>query len=256
MKLINKTILITGGATGIGFSLARVLALQNKSVIIVGRSQHKLQRAQKEISGLEFIQADISNPEQIDELFYELDKRNIVPDVLFNNAGVIEVWDILNAPLSAQVIFTKLNTNLAGPIAMTNHFIRQADIRNQNYIINITTEAAIMPVPILPLYSSSKTGLSVFTKALRIQLKGSSFIVIEIIPPAVETKMITEDLNNTKLVQPIDFAIDVIKQIEAGKLQYAPSTNAKILHFLRRVSPKTGLKIIDKMSRKQLLGKT
>jgi len=256
MKLTNKTILITGGATGIGFSLAKVLALQNNRVIIAGRSQHTLEHAQKEIPGLEFVRADISNPEQIDELFYELKKRNIVPDTLFNNAGVIEVWDVLKAPLSAQAIFNKLNTNLAGPVAMTNHFIRQADTRNQNYIINITSEAAIMPVPVLPLYSSSKAGLSVFTKALRMQLKGSSFIVVEIIPPAVETKMTTEDLNNTtKLVQPIHFAKDLIKQIEAGKLQYAPSANAKILHFLRRVSPKTGLKIIDKMSRKQLLGK-
>ncbi|HTE10204.1 MAG TPA: SDR family NAD(P)-dependent oxidoreductase [Chitinophagaceae bacterium] len=257
MKLINKTILITGGATGIGFSLAKVLALQNNRVVIVGRSQDKLEQAQKEIPDLEFIQADISNPEQIDQLFDELERRNIIPDVLFNNAGVIEVWEILKTPLSAHAIFSKLNTNMAGPIAMTNHFIRQADKKSQNYIINITTEAAIMPIPILPLYSSSKAGLSVFTKALRVQLKGSSFIVAEIVPPAVETKMTTEDLNNTtKLVLPIDFARNVIRQIEAGKLYYAPSANAKMLHFLRRVSPKTGLKIIDKMSRKQLFGKS
>jgi uncharacterized oxidoreductase len=254
MKLTNKVILITGGASGIGFALASVLSGQNK-VIIAGRSREKLEQAQKQIPGLEFIQADITQPQQIDDLFGQLKERNIVPDVLFNNAGVIEVWDIQNEHLPSQLIFDKLNTNLAGPVALTSQFIRQANTQRPNLIVNITTEAAIMPVPILPLYSASKAGLSVFTLALRAQLKKSSFTVVEIIPPAVETKMTTEDLSNTtKLVQPIDFARNMIAQIEAGRLEYAPSKNAGILRLLRRFLPRTGLQLVDKMSRKQLLG--
>lgn len=112
-----------------------------------------------------------------------------------------------------------------------------------------------MPVPILPLYSSSKAGLSVFTKSLRMQLKGSNFKVIEIIPPAVETRMTTKDLKNTtKLTKPHDFALNMIRQIRSGKLEYAPSANAIMLNLIRRFLPTAGLKLIDKISRKQLLG--
>jgi uncharacterized oxidoreductase len=254
MKLTNKTILITGGATGIGLALATALSVEN-TVIIAGRSLDRLKEAQKAVRALKIFTCDISDPSSIDQLFAKLRTQEIVLDVVFNNAGVIETWDIPNQHISSADIFTKLNTNLAGPISVSQNFIRQADHSKLNQIINITTEAAIMPVPILPLYSSSKAGLSVFTKSLRIQLKGSNFKVIEIIPPAVETRMTTEDLKNTtKLVKPQDFALNMIKQIRSGKLEYAPSGNAILLTLIRRFLPTAGLKLIDKISRKQLMG--
>ncbi len=79
--------------------------------------------------------------------------------------------------------------------------------------------------------------------------------MIEIIPPAVKTRMTTEDLKNTtKLVSPGDFVSKVIKHINAGELEYSPSGNAILLNIIRRFLPKAGLRLIDKISRKQLLG--
>jgi hypothetical protein len=67
--------------------------------------------------------------------------------------------------------------------------------------------------------------------------------------------MTTVDMKNTtKLVNPQDFAKEIVSNIEAGKLNYAPSSNAIILKFLRRFLPSYGIRIIDKVSRKQLLG--
>jgi uncharacterized oxidoreductase len=255
MQLTNKTILITGGATGIGFALARALANRNNKVIITGRRLDRLKEAQKLVPALEYYQSDVSDPASIDALFIKLKHQGLCLDVVFNNAGVLEIWDILEQTIPTADLFTKISTNLSGPIAVTQAFIRQADHRKMNYIVNITTEAAIMPVPILPLYSSSKAGLSAFTKILRIQLKDRDFAVVEIVPPAVESKMTTEDMNNsTKLVLPEVFAQQVIAKIEAGKLEFAPSSNAWSLTMIRRFLPKTGLKMIDKISRKQILG--
>jgi len=255
MKLKNKTILITGGATGIGFGFARNLAEQGNQVIITGRRIEKLQEAQKLIPGLQYFACDVSDPDAIDELFNTLKDKGIVLDVVFNNAGVLELWDIKTENMTSGELFTKINTNLSGPVAITQRFIRQAKPLNQSFIINISTEAAIMPVPILPLYSSSKAGLSVFTKCLRLQLKDTNFHVIEIVPPATKSKMTTEDMKNTtRLADPAVFSLQVIKQIEAGKLYYAPSTNAKLMAFIRRLFPKAGLRVIDALSRRQLLG--
>jgi uncharacterized oxidoreductase len=255
MHFSNRTILITGGATGIGFALAKDLASRNNTVIITGRRLEKLQEAKKMVPGLQFFQGDVSDPASIDSLFAQLKQEGIVLDTVFNNAGVLELWNILEHAIPTADLFHKIGTNLAGPIAVTQSFIRQANHKKRNYIINITTEAAIMPVPILPLYSSSKAGLSAFTKALRIQLDDSAFSVIEIVPPAVESKMTTEDMKNkTRLVRPDLFAQQVISSIEAGKLEFAPSSNARALKIMRRFFPKAGLKMINKISRKQLLG--
>ncbi|MDP9079043.1 MAG: SDR family NAD(P)-dependent oxidoreductase [Bacteroidota bacterium] len=255
MQFKNKTILITGGATGIGFGFATQLMERSNQVIITGRREDKLRAAQAKLTGLHYFACDISDPASIDNLFLKLRAEGHVLDVVINNAGVLELWDIKNDNLPSVDIFIKISTNLSGPIAVTQQFIRQANHHKDNYIVNITTEAAIMPVPLLPLYSSSKSGLSVFTKSLRVQLADTRFSVVEIVPPATESKMTTEDMKNTtKLADPIIFAGDVIKKIESGQLYYAPSTNAKLLTFIRRVFPHAGLRLVHKLSIKQLIG--
>lgn len=256
MQLRNKTILITGGATGIGFGFAQDLIEQGNRVIITGRRLDKLQEAQNALPGLLYFACDVSDPDAIDELFVKLKDEGVILDVVFNNAGVLELWDIQTQTIASKDIFTKINTNLSGPVAITQKFIRQANSDTDNYIVNISTEAAIMPIPIMPLYSSSKAGLNAFTLSLRTQLKNSKFHVVEIVPPATESKMTTVDMKNTtKLADPKTFARQVIRKIEEGKLYYAPSSNAKLLTFVRRVFPNSGLKLIDKMSRKEVLGK-
>ena len=256
MQLSNKTILITGGATGIGFGFAQNLIEKGNRVIISGRRLDKLQEAQNALPGLLYFACDVSDPDAIDELFVKLKDEGIILDVVFNNAGVLELWDIQTQTIASKDVFTKINTNLSGPIAITQKFIRQANSDTDNYIVNISTEAAIMPIPIMPLYSSSKAGLNAFTLSLRTQLKNSKFHVVEIVPQATESKMTTVDMKNTtKLADPKIFAKQVIRKIEEGKLYYAPSSNAKLLTIIRRVFPNSGLKLIDKMSRKEVLGK-
>lgn len=107
-----------------------------------------------------------------------------------------------------------------------------------------------MPVPILPLYSASKTGLSVFTQSLRVQLSNQPFVVM---PPPVESRMTMQDLRNSgPLVLAADFAAGLLKRIEAGKLYYAPGANAWQLRLIRRLAPNVGLHLVDKLSRQQL----
>lgn len=253
--LKNKTILITGGGSGIGESLTKQLSKINK-VIICGRNEDKLKKVATENDNVTYFVADVTNPLEIDGLFEQFSATGIVLDVLFNNAGVVELWDITTAKFSSAEIFSKVNTNFTGAVCIVKNFYNQANHSVENYIVNITSEVAIMPVPVLSLYSSSKSGLSVFTKSLRLQLKNSKFKVVEILPPAVETKMTTQDLNNTsKLEKPDVFAENVIKNINNGKLEYAPGSNAFQLNLIRRFFPKSGLKLIDKLSRKQLIVK-
>lgn len=247
--LTNKSILITGGGSGIGEALATLLAKDNR-VIICGRNEDKLKKVASTSKTISYYVVDISAPNQIDNLFKKIADDKIILDVLFNNAGVVEHWDIAKTKFSSQQIFDKINTNLSGAIAVTQQFISQANKSENNLIVNTTSSIAVFPFPILALYSTSKAGLSVFTKVLRQQLKGTKFSVVEILPSQVETEMPKQIGSTAKGENPIDFAKSVIKSIENGHSEYAPDFNILVLKFFNKFLPKTGLNLFDKISRK------
>lgn len=171
-------------------------------------------------------------------------------DVLFNNAGVFEQFEIETTDFSSEDIFEKININLSAPVALVQRFVRQADKSTKNYIVNITAELVLFPVPIWALYSAFKTGLSVFTKLLRQQLKGTNFQVVEILPPAIDTPMSRTLGQSRTLPSPSDFARKVIENINKNKIEYAPGANVRLLKFFSRFVPRIGLNIVDKATRK------
>lgn len=249
--LTGKTILITGGGSGIGAALARHLSKNNK-VVICGRSEDKLKQVASQSNNIRYYIADISLTSEVDNLFSRIADDNITLDVIFNNAGVVEQWDLTKKVLSSQQIFEKINTNLSGAVAATQLFMVQANKQADNLIVNITSEIAFFPVPILPLYAASKAAFSVFTKSLRQQLRRTNFRVVEILPPAVDTAMPKQLGNKGKLVNAHIFAGKIIESINNGKTEYAPGANVGILKLFNKFLPNIGLKLIDQMSRKQL----
>lgn len=252
--LKNKTIAITGGGSGIGEALALQLAPDN-NIIICGRNEEKLKVVASKNKNISYDVMDVSDCNSIERFFAGLKQKEIIISVLINNAGVVEVWDINSKTFTPEEIFKKINTNLSGAIAATQLFINQADRSVENLIINVTSEIALFPIPILPLYATAKAGLRTFTQALRVQLKNTKFKVIEILPPAVDTDM-PRQLNNTgKLMDVNRFASGIIKHIAKGKTEYAPGSNVLLFKIFSKFLPDTGLNLIDKMSRKQLLSK-
>jgi uncharacterized oxidoreductase len=251
MKLNSKTILITGGGKGIGSELALLLAQHNR-VVICGRNTESLKAMASRNKNISWYACDVSQPGQIDTLYQHLAKDAIVLDVLFNNAGVVELWDLKKTRFGSAEIFERMSTNLTGAVAMCNGFLKQANPQKENLLVNITSELALFPIPILPLYSATKAGLRVFTRALRIQLKDTRFRVVEILPPAVDTDMPRSMGNTGKMLNPTQFASDMISKIESGKLEYAPGPNVPLLKFFSRFFSNFGLNLIDKMSRKAM----
>lgn len=251
--LKNYTILITGGGSGIGAELAVQLANHNK-IIVAGRNESSLKSVAEKHPNISHYTVDVSDHSSIDGLFTTLRQKGIILNAVINNAGVAEVYELEKTKLSSSEIFQKINTNFAGAVAVTQLFIAQADRTFKNLIINITTEVAIFPVPILPLYSASKAGLSVFTQCLKVQLQKANFSVIEILPPAIDTNM-ARSLNNTNVsLKPGEFARNAIRAIEKQK-DYAPGKNVLLLKMMRSFFPRLGLRLVDTMSRKLLSAK-
>lgn len=149
-----KTILITGAATGIGESLAKLLSNNNKLILTYHQS------IPDKIPGADYYQIDITNNESIVEFFNKIKNKYSTIDVLVNNAAIC--LDKLFLESSFTEIDQQINTNLSGLIKMTYQFL--PIIREK--IINIGSECSKITYPEYSIYCATKFGVRGFTQAL------------------------------------------------------------------------------------------
>eukprot|EP01034_Spumella_vulgaris_P029545 gene29545-36612_t len=210
----KSTIVITGGATGIGLGLAKALVALGHEVIVGGRRTDKLEAAKAAVPGLKTIQVDVST--DAGRIAFHKQITTQYPDlnVLINNAGAANWLLLPNATpedwAKSQVEFA---TNLAAPIHLAILFLPHLQTKKHSLIANVSSMSAFFPAAQISMYSASKAGLHSFTQSLRFQLKNTSVQVVEIVPPSVAT-----DMNPSTDAVPVDvYAADVIRQLLEGK---------------------------------------
>ena len=248
MEINNKnTILITGGASGIGYEFAKQLNGTNR-IIIVGRNKEKLEKVKKELKNIHIFECDISNPKDIKALYetisYEFPNLNI----LINNAGLANRID-LHEETSYEKLTEEMNINFNGSVYMTSQFLPLLKKQKSAGIINVTSALAYVPFANSPIYSASKAALHSFTQSLRIQLKNTNIKVFEIAPSVTKTQMIDsfseEELKKMKIMTTKTLVNKSIKEINKGTQNIGVGeTNA--LKMLNRISPSFALKMLNK----------
>src|SRR6266508_2536356 len=123
MNLRNRTILITGGASGIGLAFALKFVELGNEVIVTGRRQAVLDEVKAKYPKLHTIQSDVANPVQIAALAARVKADFPKLDVLMNNAGIM-IHRNLTAPAADLAELTaEMNINVAGVNGMTSAFI-------------------------------------------------------------------------------------------------------------------------------------
>ena len=186
MKLSGNTILITGGATGIGFSLAGRMIKLGNTVIICGRREDKLSEAAGQLPGLQFIACDLTVAAEREKLAEWVLGKFPETNVLINNAGIQNTLD-LRLPVDAAALQEECNINLVAPVHLTSLFTDHFTKKEFAAIINISSGLAFTPIAILPVYCATKSALHTYTLSLRHQLSHTSIKVFELIPPTVDT---------------------------------------------------------------------
>jgi uncharacterized oxidoreductase len=251
MKLEGRTILITGGTSGIGFELARQLIARRNTVIITGRDQQKLKEAESALPGVQTIQSDAGKPAEIQALLQRVKAQFPACDTLINNAGVMRNLN-LNDPRSLTDVTREVDINLSGPVQMVQEFLPHLKTMPNALIVNVSSGLAYIPFPLSPVYSAAKAGLHAFTRCLRVQLKGSNVAVVELVPPQVETRLgggaFDEAMKGQK-----GMAVDVlvskaIAGIEAGKTEIRPGLS-NALYLMSRLIPSLPFGQMAKMVR-------
>jgi uncharacterized oxidoreductase len=189
MKIKGNTILITGGATGIGFALAEAFVKAGNKVIICGRRAAKLAEAKKKLPQITTKQCDLSKKDER-EAFCNWVKENY-PDlnIVINNAGVQRFIDLKKGTAKLFAGEDEIQTNLAAPFHLSAFFAPLLAKKKEAAIINVSSGLGFVPIAAMPVYCATKAGVHSFTVSLRHQLKETTVKVFEIVPPAVDTEL-------------------------------------------------------------------
>ncbi len=242
MKLQHRTILITGGTSGIGFELARQLLKRGNTVLITGRDQAKLDLARQALPAVHVFQSDVSDPAAIPLLHERLLAQFPALDTLVNNAGVMRNLDLKrNRSLDRELtdITREIEINLSGPVRMIQHFLPHLKSRQNGLIVNVTSGLAFVPLPASPVYCATKAAMHSFTQSLRAQMRGTGVSVVELAPPGVDTPLFNDFGQGMKKQKGMDvalFARKAIAGIENGKMEVRPGL-ANVLKIASRVAP-------------------
>jgi uncharacterized oxidoreductase len=253
MNIQGKTILITGGASGIGLEAAKQFLTIGAKVIITGRNQAKLDAVKKAYPAITVIQSDVANNEDAKFLFSKVKELGGI-DILYNNAAVLvppSNLGIANEKHTDGAAY-EIEVNYLGVVRLNNLFMNMLQSRKEAAIINTTSILSQAPSLLEATYSSSKTALAFYTISLREHLKimGSNIKIFELIPPLVATQMTTD--RNDKKISVEEMVKGLITGLE--KEHYTIRVgDAKLFNLINRLFPKTAYKLINPKKSYQLL---
>jgi uncharacterized oxidoreductase len=189
MNIKGNTVLITGGATGIGLALAQVMVKAGNKVIICGRREIRLNEAKEAIPAIYIHKCDVTLESDRDALLEWVNEDFGDLNILINNAGIQKKIDFTSG---AQGLFSRgdeLTTNLAAPIYMTAQFLPLLMLQKEAAVVNVSSGLGFVPIAAMPVYCATKAALHSFSVSLRHQLRETTVKVFELIPPAVETEL-------------------------------------------------------------------
>jgi len=215
MKISGNTLLITGGATGIGYAMAKSFLQAGNEVIICGRREERLLQTQKKHPDLHIKVCNVAD---------EADRRALVKwatanfrnlNILVNNAGVQRDIDFTEGIDEFLAGDSEIKINLEAPIVLSGLFIPYLTGKKEAAIINVSSGLGFVPAARMPVYSATKAGLHAFSMALRYQLKNQGIKVFEVVPPAVDTELNQEGRtkrgNFKANLEPDEFVAAVMK---------------------------------------------
>jgi uncharacterized oxidoreductase len=251
MKLENRTVLITGGTSGIGLELAKQLHQRGNRVIVTGRDQEKLDAVKRDLPGIHTFRSDVSDPCAIAALHDNVVAQFPALDTLINNAGIMRNLN-LNQDRDLNDVTREIEINLSGPVRMVQQFLPHLKAPKGALIVNVSSGLAFIPLPASPVYCAAKAALHSFTQSLRVQLDGTGVTVIELAPPAVETPLLrgefAEEMKEQKGMDVKVLARRAIAGIEAGKMEIRPGLS-NVLKTMSRIAPQFMLKQMAKMAK-------
>lgn len=247
-ELKDKKVLITGGSRGIGPVIAESLLNNGARVALAARSESALQnvsdRLSKSGSKVILVPVDLSIQSQREMLIDSVIKEFGTIDILINNAGLESEGAYVELPWTA--IKETVEVNLVAPMALTRLILPLMIMNKSGYIINIASIAAKSGAPYAAVYSGTKAGLAEWTRALRLEHKGTGIRFSTIFPGYVrEVGMFARFGKKSPWIigscSPNQVAQAVINAIQKGKIEkIVNDIPLRYSFIINELSPKLG----------------
>lgn len=238
MRLQGRTVLITGGTSGIGFALAAQLLKRENTVLITGRTEERLAAARPSLPGVHTFVCDQGDPAAIARLADEVARGFPALHVLVNNAGIGLKRNLNDTSGGLEDLDREIRINLTGPIQMVQAFLPLLKRRDEAVIVNVTSGLAFLPLGLKPIYCATKAAMHSYTQSLRAQLAMTPVRVVELAPPAVKTQFNRgqEEMNMRGAMNVDALARAALRGLERGQDEVLPGA-APILRLISRLNP-------------------
>ncbi|MCX2741060.1 SDR family NAD(P)-dependent oxidoreductase [Pontibacter anaerobius] len=187
----NKTVLITGGAQGIGLGMALAFAQAGANVVLTDKDKEAGQQAEQWLQGqslkVAFIPCDVSQETEVQALMQQVGEKYKCIDALINNAGIADPFQGPLQELDVAAFDKVLAVNLRGPLLCAKYALPLLQEAEHPAILNISSTRAFMSEPETFAYSASKGGLEALTHSLAVSLSRERVRVNAIAPGWIET---------------------------------------------------------------------
>lgn len=218
----NRVALITGASSGIGKELAQLHARAGGDLVIVARSEGKLQQLKKELESahdckVTVIARDLTSPDAAREIYDEVKAAGIEVEYLINNAGFGGQGKFHEREWGDDLAM--INLNIIALTALTRFFLPDMVKRDNGRILNISSTASLMPGPLQAVYYATKAYVTFFSNAISEELHDTNITVTNLMPGATETEFArVSGMDKTALFAKAASALDVARDGYEGML--------------------------------------
>jgi uncharacterized protein len=261
MKLDDCNALITGASAGIGREFAQQLAGRARSMILVARRDEKLielaEQLQREHPKLlvHVRKVDLADLGQLRAFLESLDRDKLEVDLLINNAGLGDSGPFAESDPERNKDMTVVN--VATLTLVTRHLLPPMIAKRRGAILNVSSSAGFLPIPLSAVYAATKAYVTSFSEALRAELYGTGVSVCALCPGPVVTEFqqvakregVQPNIGPQFLVVTVEQVVrDALAALEADRPLVIPGFAMKLLMLLVRLMPMPVLRWVARMS--------
>lgn len=256
------TALITGASSGIGEAFASALATQGFDLVLVARSEDKLNALAKQLTELhsrrvEVVVADLTHAGSAAKVRTATKALGLPIDLLVNNAGFgsVGAFQKLDGDRERQEVLL----NVAAVVDMTHAFLPDMVDQGRGGIINVASMAAFQPLPYMSVYAATKAFVLSFSQGIRGEVRGKGVKVLCVCPGPVDTPFF-EATGSARLRSTVPKATMMtaeavvassLRAFRAGRSVVVPGTANKLLAASTRFVPRDALAAMTAMFMKR-----
>jgi short-subunit dehydrogenase len=215
--MAKHTVLITGASSGIGEALAGEFAGAGHDLVLVARSEKKLEQLADRFHAecgvnVRVAPADLSEHKAAAKLAALLEGEGVTVDILVNNAGVLEHGRFVDIP--ATVDQDLIDLNISGLTSMLNQFVPGMVERGRGRVLNVASIASFQPVPSLATYAATKAYVLSLSESLSEELRGSGVTITALCPGVTSTNMVSSAQERSQGLSKLpDFVIGDVEKV-------------------------------------------